>query len=426
MKKLLFIGDLRTAQNYGAVATTEALIHLLDEEKLDIDIRYIDYRSLYSPTPANGFPLFQTKKKHHQQLNHLFKRMIPEPILEIYKRKKNSRVNDFVPYKYAQYEKYYNLLISGTSLQFEKKMLEWADVVFINGEGNIVHGTDAKGKYRMGARYILFMAWLAKVKYKKTTLIVNHTVDPDNYNAFEMIEKIYPILDVVFVREKLSLPLLEKHGVNNALFVPDALFSYKDEKGWKPTPYLKSQIDFSKPYICIGDSSGLRNRYNCVKWDVISNYVAIIEGLKEIVPQIIFVDGFNGNNHKILQAINKTGIGSVNIKNTSYRDLFHVLGGAELFISGRWHASILSVLANTPILLWGSDSHKTKSLYPLLDYNYRFFEVSSLPVNIPELVSEAKKIIDDSTQIKSKLKEKVALYSDLSRDNVKILRNYVG
>ena len=221
------------------------------------------------------------------------------------------------------------------------------------------------------------------------------------------------------------MPLLEKHGVTNACFVPDALFSYRDEKDWTPSDYLKSQIDFSKPYICLGDSSGLRNRYSSVKWDVLSNYIEIIEGLKTIVPQIVFVDGFGGSNNKILQAIKNTGIGSVCIRNTSYRDLYHVLGGAELFVSGRWHASILSVLANTPILLWGSDSHKTKSLYHLLDYDYRFFEVSSLPANIPELISEAKRIMDDSIQIKLKLKEKVALYSDLSRNNSKILRSYV-
>ena len=38
----------------------------------------------------------------------------------------------------------------GLCLQYEKRMLEWADIVYINGEGNIVNGTDRYGKYRMG------------------------------------------------------------------------------------------------------------------------------------------------------------------------------------------------------------------------------------------------------------------------------------
>ncbi len=41
MKNLLFIGDLRTANNYGAVATTEALDRLLKNECYDINIKYI-------------------------------------------------------------------------------------------------------------------------------------------------------------------------------------------------------------------------------------------------------------------------------------------------------------------------------------------------------------------------------------------------
>ena len=54
MKNLLFIGDLRTANNYGAVATTEALDRLLKNECYDINIKYIDFRSLYHPTPVDG------------------------------------------------------------------------------------------------------------------------------------------------------------------------------------------------------------------------------------------------------------------------------------------------------------------------------------------------------------------------------------
>ena len=118
-------------------------------------------------------------------------------------------------------------------------MLEWADIIYINGEGNIVNGTDQYGKYRMGARYILFMAWVSKIKYNKTTLMVNHTVDPNNSNAFEMISHIYPHLDEVYVREPLSLPILEKYKINNGKFVPDALWAYKPSKHWEIPDILK-------------------------------------------------------------------------------------------------------------------------------------------------------------------------------------------
>ena len=97
---------------------------------------------------------------------------------------------------------------------------------------------------------------------------------------------------------------------------------------------------------------------------------------------------------------------------------------AKLFVSGRWHASILSVLANTPILCWGADSHKTRSLYTLLDYKYRFFEVASLPANIPELIDEAKRITNDAQQIKEIMTVKVNEYSTLTRKNITVLKDF--
>lgn len=429
MKKILFVGDLRTVNNYGAVATTEALLKLLSAEAFDTEFKYIEFRSLYSPTPVNGFP--KEKPTANSIYRRVVKSMIPAFVLKKIRQvliRKNALLDatkDFVPYKYSQFESYYERMKSGQSLQYEKNLLDWADIVYINGEGNIVNGTDSYGKYRMGARYILFLAWLSKVKYNKPTLILNHTVDPRNYNAFEIISAVYPLLDQVLVRETLSLPVLREHGVNNARFVPDALFSYKPAVEWEPSEELKKQIDFSHPFICIGDSSGVKNAYSHVSWNVIDVFTEIIHELKNIAPQIIFIDGYNGNNEDINEVIRKNNIGYVNFQNCNYHDLLHVLQRSMLFISGRWHASILCTLANTPILLWGADSHKTRSLYTLLDYNYRFFEVASLPANIPELIDEARKIINDTDRIKENMKQKVAKYSNAAWENATILEQYV-
>ena len=51
MKKVLFIGDLRSADNYGAVATSEAMINIIGSIERPFDVKYIDYRSVYYPTP---------------------------------------------------------------------------------------------------------------------------------------------------------------------------------------------------------------------------------------------------------------------------------------------------------------------------------------------------------------------------------------
>lgn len=430
MKKILFIGDLRVDYNYGAMATTTCLLDMLNRQEYNAEYKYIALRSLYGPTPRKGFPK-ETKARNDilDRVKSVIKLIVPHKIISIIRGSKSSQnSSDFVPFKFSQFEEYYRMMMDegSNSLKYEKDLLTWADVVFINGEGNIVQGTDKYGKYRLGARYILFMAWVSKFKFKHPTIIVNHCIDPGNVNAFEMIEGIYPNLDEIIVRDPLSLNMLKNHDILNANWAADALFSYQPlEKDWEPSAELKKQIDFTKPYICIGDSSGIKNSYNQVKWDVVSVFSEIISKLKEVVPQIIFVDGYCGENKLINQIIKENNIGFIGPQNCDYRNLYQVFKRSEVFVSGRWHASILSVLANTPIVCYGADSHKTRSLYAILEYPYRFFETSSLPVNIDELVKTVKEVIGNKCIIKTNFKSKMDSLSDNAFENARVLNKYI-
>ena len=247
-QKILFIGDLRSANNFGAIATTETLIGFLKNHSQWSEIKYIDYKSLYYSTPINGWG----DHRFEDKFKTIAKKILPITIIKIIALLKSkiafSQRVEFIPCKYSLYEKFYNKMLNGEILQYEKQMLQWADLVLINGEGNIVNGTDKYGKYRQGGLYILFITWLSKVKYNKKTLVVNHTVDPANNDALEIIKNLYPLLDLVYVRETLSIKKLQEIGVNNALFVPDALFGYIPKLNWSPSKELMDHIDFSKPY----------------------------------------------------------------------------------------------------------------------------------------------------------------------------------
>ena len=75
--------------------------------------------------------------------------------------------------------------------------------------------------------------------------------------------------------------------------------------------------------------------------------------------------------------------------------------------------------------MWGSDSHKTKSLYTLLEYKYPFFEVATLPVNIDELIETAQVIINDSSAIQADMAMYSKRYAALAAENAKVLKDYV-
>jgi len=328
---------------------------------------------------------------------------------------------DNVPARYDHYEQFANKILNDEVWKYEKKLIEWADIVLVNSEGNIVNGTDTDGKYRVGGRYVLFIEYLSKIVMKKPCYVINHTVDPKNRDIKKIIENVYPHLDGVYVREKKSHQVLQNWGINKVEYVPDALWSHdflKDEKVKKPE--CLKDFDFEKPYICIGDSSGIHNLYTHVSWDIVKQYTIMINELKKICPNIIFIDGYKGYNEDIHEVILKNNIATVNLRTCNYHELYYVLERAELFISGRWHASIISLLAHTPILLWGADSHKTEALYGEVDYPYEFFDVAALPLNIDRIVDEAKKIIQDEHDVQWELVEKL---KKESLRNVDMLEN---
>lgn len=427
-KKILFVGDLRTAYNYGAIATTEALMDLVEDVAKDAEIRYIDARYFWGNAPQNGYQ--QINYKEQIQNQKLFKNGVKnwkkKTKLHKYLTEKKDEERrklglfDTSPTRYDMYDFAVKKIKNGEMWQYEKSQIEWAEVVIVNSEGNIVNGIDKHGRYRHGGRYVLFFEYLTKVIFNKPCYVINHTVDPKNRDIKKIISEIYPLLDSVCLREKKSIRLLNEWGIQNAKYVPDALWSHDFETDEEvKCPVSLKGFDFSKPYICIGDSSGILNRYSTVKWNVVETYTSLITQLRKVCPNIIFVDGFNGTNKAINKVIKKNKLKSVTLSDCNYHELFYVLRSAKVFISGRWHASIISLMAKTPIVLWGADSHKTEALYDEIGYNYEFFDIATVPLNIDRIAAEVTKVLDDSHE---EVWKKVAELKKLSRCNVDMLR----
>lgn len=428
-RNILFIGDLVPANNYGAIATSECLKRMVEDCIPGNNIRYIDHRSFRNPTPAGGWPVYKNKNKDpYVNLKAAIKYYLPismniwKAYNKVFRKKKAQK---FLPEKLSEYDSYANDILDGRKMQYELALLRWSDIVYINAEGNIVNGTDEHGVYRTGGRYVLFLAYFASKYLKKRCCIVNHTIDPANRDIYDIIKVVYPLMDYIYVREMMSLKKLDELGIRNVSFVPDALFSYKGNPEWQPSGRLSDQIDFTKPYICLGDSSGIRSDYSQVRWSVYDTYCDLIDKLRRIVPQIVIVDGFTSGHREINRVIRDKETGRLNLNNCDYHELFQVLKRSELFISGRWHNSILSVLAGTPIILWGADSHKTEALYRLLDYPYRFFDIKTIPINTDDIALEAERIIKEKPKMWGKIDGKVEKLRKLSYGNVACIEKMI-
>lgn len=413
IKKVLLIGDYRMVNNYGAKATSEALIDLINRSNPNIMLKTIDFFRV------NGIANREEKENRKRAIKGILQRLkILNLVLDLQqKARRKEKPMDNIPLDLDQYQEVLQEVKKGNICKYESDMLEWADVILINGEGNLVKGTDEKGVYRRGGRYLLFIAYLTRQLYQKPCYIINHTVDPQNNTIWKIIRTVYPMMTGIYVREQMSGQLLQQCGVKFSKCVPDALWSHNFEQdSYVRKPKALKKFDERKPYICIGDSSGMYSAYGKTKWNLVEVYTVLIQRLKKIYPRIIFVDGFGRGNADINRVVKKNGIPAVHIENCNYHELYFVLKNAKIFISGRWHTSIISLLAHTPILLWGADSHKTEALYKEIGYKYDFFPLETLPQNIDRIVEESKKICESKHNLVWEKVEELKKRAELNVD----------
>lgn len=437
-RNILLIGDLRSALNYGAVATSDQLIlHLKEKLKDDDMMRVIDQRSYFLYTPYDGWSIEINKYREdklesiriNQQsfgyklvklLRKSFFYTIFRKIWRLFSKEAQSGEDRYIPNDWNEYSVFVDKMQYDNNWKYERDNIEWADIVIINAEGAIVNGSSQDGGYKKDARYLFLMMYLSKICFKKVTYVINHCVDPSSDSARNIIKNIYPLCDGIYVREKYSLSKLKQFGiVDNVKFVPDALFGFDTNREIVPSKELREVIDFSQPYICLGDSSGFDSSLRMIDWDLYTVMNNLIRELKEICPQIVFVDGFMGWNSDIERVVEKNKVPRVNLCNCSYQELYYVLKNSQIFISGRWHASILALLSGTPILLWGADSFKTRALYDLFNYPYAFIDIKKLPEQIPLIKNETIKIL--SSNIRRSLEVKAKELSVLSLSNYQVI-----
>jgi polysaccharide pyruvyl transferase WcaK-like protein len=344
-KKYLLIGDHRTCENYGSIATCDQLIELMRPRRLTV------------------IPITRMDQDY-----------------------------DYMPLTFKEFDDFADKVKKGLVLKMENRAIDNSDNIIINCEGSLTHHTNAsrcEGKYRARTRYMLFLAYYSAKFCGKEVSIVNHCVDPGNSSAEEMIKNVYPLLKRCWVRDNLSKINLEKLGIKSAEFVPDALYKFKN---------LNSN-SLDRKYICIGDTATL----GYAEWDVANFFEDIITRLKKQGQKIIFVDGNMWKTTEIIEKLcDKLKVQWVHVDNTNWRDLAEIFRQSKVFFSGRWHASILATISGAPSILYGTDSHKTKALHNDLGIEGRFYELNELPVYKDEIVQRltSEKYKDESKLVK--------------------------
>lgn len=364
--KIAVFGDLSHVRNFGAQLTSECLkSDLVKSAPLDAEIRYFPMPTISSGESisrrhANRFLSKPARIKLRDMRARKFKKRSVEG-------HKNVHYNSLFDQEIPSALKEFNELEQGASIAIDwfsrvKNMVDWADFVYINGEGNIVnHTSKTSESYRIGARVLMIIAVLcsrAKVPFS----LINCTVDP-RHEVFEEVLRYYlPKAEFVTVREPISYKFCrDELKLQNVIQGVDASMGYVSEEA-----RLISPSKPKKPHIVIGDSSGLTGRSENVR----QHFFEIFDFFLKRNWSVSFFDGTSNYSYVLGGLANDMGVKWLSDHYLNYRTLQAELCDATLMFSGRWHPSIQAASCGIPIALYGSDSCKTKGLAEQLDMKF--------------------------------------------------------
>ncbi len=90
-----------------------------------------------------------------------------------------------------------------------------------------------------------------------------------------------------------------------------------------------------------------------------------------------------------------------------------VLAHARLFISGRYHPSILASLGGTPCIFLESHAHKMGSLARVLEYeSLQQFDAFPDDSEIAEIVSAARRYLDQGEALRTRIRQVAKMRCD--------------
>ena len=113
-KKYLLIGDHRTCENYGSIATGDQLIELMRPRRLSV------------------IPITRMDQDY-----------------------------DYMPLTFEEFDDFADKVKKGLELKMEKRAIDNSDNIIVNCEGSLTHHTNAsrcEGKHAR-TRYMLFLAY---------------------------------------------------------------------------------------------------------------------------------------------------------------------------------------------------------------------------------------------------------------------------
>lgn len=251
------------------------------------------------------------------------------------------------------------------------KIISKVDIVIINGEGSPIFTTPPRKEFMKHLDVIRLSTLLGNEVRYINSMVSECPVSGINADTEKEAIEAFNKCSVVGLRDPLSYSLI-RNKVKNAVYVPDILFKFSQSRGFKyADKYLDTTLDFSieqKSGKYIGISGG--------SWPLMADHPveSKVEGYKRLIAKIqtskqrnvVLISTCNADAW-LEKLANELGLPyiPVGLDSSKFSNVFRKL---DIFISGRFHPSILASTHGIPCIFFESNSHKTMSLQKMLKY----------------------------------------------------------
>lgn len=305
--------------------------------------------------------------------------------------------------------------------------LRRCDVVVLNGEGAFLNFTAA-------GRRLLALAFAARTVFDKPCILVNQTADLRDPRFLALAERVYPLLDDVLFRERISLresgAIRDVRGLPQG-FAADAIHILKpgSEQAWRETarrpgafaayPDVVLPLDLMVPYIVLGGSARFRFQPRG-DHDSLADYVGLARALSRRMPVVIVAIEHQEEAY-LRAAAEETGCGFVG-PGLSVPQAVDLVGHAALYVGGRWHTALKALMGGGPVVMLETNSrYKTRGLLDLFGLDQPeidFYEAGSA---LPAILDEVDAALGRGEAERRRIRDISDRMATSARDNVRFL-----
>ena len=298
-----------------------------------------------------------------------------------------------------------------------------ADLLVLDGDGDVIFSTPP----RRVALFLLAMIELG-IRLKKPVFLVNSMISDcpltgRNNTTLAAAKRLLPQCRAVSLRDPESLEYIQTEmPETKSSLIPDSLFvwfsHYANDNSYPPLngdfllPHPEKdeywgKLDFSQPYLCIGGGALVGSQPD----RSVQCYGRLVDAIRQLGYRVYLTE--NDSPDSFLQRVAREKNVGIVPANAPILMCGAVLAHARLFISGRYHPSIFASLGGTPCIFLGSHAHKMGSLSRVLEYDVlREFNAFPSDSDIAEIVSTARKYLDEGETLRARIRKVAKLRSD--------------